>query len=1046
MTYRLALDVGPNSVGWWRFPLAPSAHGPTEAPRYRITGSLGGGVRLFSDGRNPQDKTSFAVARRLARSMRRRRDRYLRRRADLLKLLVDCRLLPEEQEARRALAKLDPFALRAAALNEPLAPFELGRALFHLNQRRGFRSNRKTDRADSEAGMVRLGADRLAKLMQQDDARTLGEFLHRRRQSGEWVRARKRPMPNEKGKLEDRFDIYPQRDMVEREFDRIWQAQAPHHPGLLTDDAYRRLRRVIFHQRPLKPVEPGRCTFNYAEYRLPWADPAAQRRRIYEQANQLKVGPVGGSAAGLSREQRDQVAGALLAYPKRSFDQLRKLLKLPPDHRFNLESERRTELRGDETAAVLAHRDRFGKAWRGLPLERQRRIVDRLLHEEDEERVIDWLMAEAGLTREAAKATADARLPDRFCHVGETATLAILEELEADVVVYSEAARRAGYHHSDFRTGEIHDSLPYYGEWLQEEVRPGSGDPGDDETTRFGRIASPSVHIGLNQLRRLVNELIAHYGPPAQIVVELARELKANAARREEMDRRQTANRRRAEAHREKLRELGQADTGENRLRLRLYDELAPLEHCCPYSGRPISLSMLFTSAVEVDHILPFAQTLDNRVDNRILVAAEANRDKGNQTPYERFGETAVWEAVAARAEKLPAAKRRRFQPDAMEWFRRNEADFLDRHLHDVQYLSRTAKRYLAAVCDPDQIWVTPGSLTALIRGKWRLESLLGGENWKNRKDNRHHALDAAVVGLIDRSFLQRIAQESHRAADQGALEAIEIPMPWPSLREDLKAQLDRIVVSHRPDHGSPGSGRVGKFFKDTAYRVIAPPDRRGVPLVVHRVPLEDLKTAADLDAVRDEQLREVLKAATAGKEGKDFAAALRTVSETHPVFQGLRRVRVTERVSVIPVANGQATAFKWYASGGNYCFDVWRLPNGAWKAEITSLFAAAQIAQTSEIRAGAPTAKKMMRLFQNDAVAIETPEGRRIMRVVKFSINGQMQLADHHEGGNLKARDADKDDYFKYLNVSATALKRLKARKLRITPAGRVFDPGPLE
>lgn len=86
------------------------------------------------------------------------------------------------------------------------------------------------------------------------------------------------------------------------------------------------------------------------------------------------------------------------------------------------------------------------------------------------------------------------------------------------------------------------------------------------------------------------------------------------------------------------------------------------------------------------------------------------------------------------------------------------------------------------------------------------------------------------------------------------------------------------------------------------------------------------------------------------------------------------------------------------------------------------------------------------MTLRQDDMIAIEGPEGRRIMRVVKFSTNGTMQLAEHFEGGALKTRDADKDDYFSYLNTSASGLQKLSARKLRITPGGKIYDPGPLE
>jgi CRISPR-associated endonuclease Csn1 len=52
----------------------------------------------------------------------------------------------------------------------------------------------------------------------------------------------------------------------------------------------------------------------------------------------------------------------------------------------------------------------------------------------------------------------------------------------------------------------------------------------------------------------------------------------------------------------------------------------------------------------------------------------------------------------------------------------------------------------LGKVCDPDQVYVTPGTLTGLLRGKWGLNSLLADDNRKDRTDNRHHAIDAIVI------------------------------------------------------------------------------------------------------------------------------------------------------------------------------------------------------------------------------------------------------------------------------------------------------------
>src|SRR3546814_9170555 len=75
---------------------------------------------------------------------------------------------------------LDPYDLRKRGLDERLEPHEIGRALFHLNQRRGFKSNRKAERKsgdDKESGKIATGAKALDIAMEEDGARTYGEFL-----------------------------------------------------------------------------------------------------------------------------------------------------------------------------------------------------------------------------------------------------------------------------------------------------------------------------------------------------------------------------------------------------------------------------------------------------------------------------------------------------------------------------------------------------------------------------------------------------------------------------------------------------------------------------------------------------------------------------------------------------------------------------------------------------------------------------------------------------------------------------------------------------
>ena len=175
----------------------------------------------------------------------------------------------------RALTQLDPYELRARALDHPLTPFELGRALFHLNQRRGFKSNRKAGDDENAAKKIRADIDALRKAIEETGVRTLGEFLARRTATGGAVRAR------------SGLGLYPDRSLYEAEFEVIRRAQAPHHT--LRMDQWDSLQDIIFFQRPLKPVDPGWCLLEAGEPRAAKALPVAQEFRMLQEVNNLRV-------------------------------------------------------------------------------------------------------------------------------------------------------------------------------------------------------------------------------------------------------------------------------------------------------------------------------------------------------------------------------------------------------------------------------------------------------------------------------------------------------------------------------------------------------------------------------------------------------------------------------------------------------------------------------------------------------------------------------------------------------------------------------------
>ena len=145
------------------------------------------------------------------------------------------------------------------------------------------------------------------------------------------------------------------------------------------------------------------------------------------------------------------------------------------------------------------------------------------------------------------------------------------------VLGYSDAVIEAGYpHHSDFRNEQAHERLPYYGEILTRDAvgaDPEKDPDVDGEPARYGRIANPTVHIGLGQLRRLVNRLIELYGKPEEIVVELARELKMNQEQKLNQQRQQRDGRERNKRFVEMLEGAEEPVSADTLRKLRLWEE-----------------------------------------------------------------------------------------------------------------------------------------------------------------------------------------------------------------------------------------------------------------------------------------------------------------------------------------------------------------------------------------------------------------------------------------------------------------------------------------
>ena len=995
MRYRLALDLGTTSIGWAMLRL--NQHDKPHAV-------IRAGVRIFNDGRVPKTGEALAVQRRLARQQRRTRDRSLRRKNKLINMLVRFGFFPENPAERKSLERLNPYELRAKGLEQQLKPEQFARALFHLAQRRGFKSNRKTDRGDTESGVMKAAIAETKQEIETLGCRTIGEYLYKRLQSGLGTRARLRDKPKVKGGSTKAYDLYTERSLVEKEFDVLWNVQSRFAPELFTLEKREALRDTIFHQRDLRPVKPGRCTLFPEEERAPLALPSQQRFRICQEVNNLRKIDEHLCSVELTRTEKAKLVQALSLARKKTFEQLRKTIGY--EGQFNLEDAGagRAELKGNETSVAIGKI--IGKDWLNYSLSEQDKLVLMLLNIESESELIDKLQEEFGLSEAVAKKLSGTSLVSGYGALSRKAIDLILPFLEQGVT-YDKAVAAADIpSHSDLTwqvKREVTDQLPYYGEVLQRHVGFGTGDPKDAPEVRFGKIANPTVHICLNQLRLIVNLIIKRYGRPDEVVIEVARDLKLSREKKNEIARKQKKNQEKRDQVRKEIAAILECDeslvTGEDIEKWLLWEELNPgraLDRCCPYTGKQISAVDLLSKSFEIEHILPRSRTLDDSRSNKTVSYWKANRLKSNMTPWEarEIFEAQGWsyEDILKRAENLPPNKRYRFGADGYKIWLREDSDFLSRELTDTQYISRIAREYVSLVC-PKNTYVIPGRMTAMLRHCLGLNTILSDDDKKNRNAHRHHAVDACVIGITDRSLLNKIATASARGEEMNDRRLQRtVEEPWTGFRESVRRAVERINVSHRPEHSYEG-----QMHDQTAY------------------PIDE--------------------------NGQGWKKEVKSNGQTE-----------WKKVSVIPIvsqkaaqrhgylADGSLRPYKGYSGNSNFCIEITVNEKGKWQAEFVTTFDAYQIARKfgkdklygKESQSGH---KLVMRLMKKDIVSMVDADGcRKLYLLHKFSTNGVLSFAPINES-NVSARVAE--GVFKFVSKTAGSLQKSKAKLVTLSPLG---------
>lgn len=992
--WRLGLDLGTNSIGWSVFSLDDD----NEILKLEDMG-----VRIFSDGRDPKTKEPLAVARRSARAQRKLIYRRKLRRKQAFRLLQSQGLFPATKEECVKLKFLNPYELRIKALDEKLEPYELGRALFSLAVRRGFKSNRKDANQEETSDNKKVSEKLDQKGMQtalenaikETGCRTITEFLFKYQGQNKGLRF-----------APGRMTYYPTRKMYEDEFSQIRVQQIQYYSQIDWDAIY----KAIFYQRPLKPQPRGFCLYEKDKERTFKAMPSAQKLRILQDIGNLAYYDGVSKTKTEVNDDQDKILYELLnSKDKVTFDQIRKALNLSASNSFNLE-ENRDFLIGNPTSVKLRSKNRFGKLWDEIPLEEQDLIVETIITA-DEDSSVYKVIEKYDLTQEQR----DFIVKNTVLQSGTTmlckeVSEKLVKQMEtfADLK-YDKAVESLGYKFSD-QTVEKCELLPYYGKILTGStmgIDPSA--PESNPEKKYGKISNPTVHVALNQTRVVVNALIKEYGKPTQIAIELSRDLKNSVEKKAEIARKQNQRAKENIIINDKIGELYKVafpgksfyPNRNDRLKYRLWEELG-LGNKCLYCGKGISGAEIFTKEIEIEHILPFSRTLLDAESNLTVAHSSCNAFKAERSPYEAFGSNPTgynWQEIVQRANNLKnTSKKNKFSPTAMESFEK-DSSFIARQLSDNQYIARAALRYLKCLVDnPADVWATNGSMTKLLRDKWEMDSILCrkftekevsalglkpeqiGNYKKNRFDHRHHAIDAVVIGLTDRSMVQRLATKNSHKGNR-----IEIP-ELPILRSDLIDKVKNIVVSFKPDHGAEG-----KLSKETLLGKIK---LHGKEVYVCRENIVSL-SEKNLDDIVDEKIKEIVKEYVNQHKGEKIDSILTSFSNE----TGIKKVRCINRVQT-PIEITSGSVPRYLAPEDYFAAVIWEIPGDkkTYKAqyirrnEVEKNSKGINVVKASVLEKGKPhaAAKEICMLHKDDYLEFSDNGKMYLSRVMGFSATNQ--------------------------------------------------------
>ncbi len=917
MAYRFGLDIGIASCGW----------SILDLQKGRIVDF---GVRIFETAEMPKTGESLNVPRRDARGQRRRLRRRALRMEDIRALFVKAGLFTSSDAFLEKMNMVHEkehsvWKLRAQALDTLLEPWEWTRVLIHLAKRRGYRSNRrveqvaetaqkqaedqKTDKkAAEESKQVSRGIALLREKQHEGAYRTVGETIAKHAAYAKYKR-------NRHGNHQYHMD----RTMVHEEAQLLFASQRHFGNPYASLELEEQYMDIAFRQRPFASRATlerliGKCTFEKNENRAPKHSYSSERAVMLQKINNLRLVQDGkirstpdenGNAMYLTATQRHTLIALVLDQKEVTYKSIRKALQLPDTVTFHgityptkkADNTTKTKKKDDpETAVVM--RMKFYHAvksalatdhpstWQSLV--EQPAMFDALgdiltLCKNDDE-------LEDGMRQLCFDDSAIVALkPLNFskpANLSYKAYAKLLPFLE-NGLTYDKACAQAGY---DFRdqTHVKHRLLPPI--------------PTDE-------VRNPVVLRALTQARKVLNAMVRTYGTPEAVHIEVARELSKPFDERGKIKKKIEENREKNQKVKDDLK--NNFPLFKNRdakpfdaMKYKLYKE----QNCkCVYSGETIDLDRLFepkeTGYVEVDHILPMSRTMDDSYMNKVLVLQRENRNKGNRTPYEWFGDnTEKWAWFEGFVDNLPYKKRMNLLRKSLN--QEEKKDFMSRHLNDTRYIARFFTNFVRnhLIIENNKVVCVNGQLTAFLRTHYGLKKL------KDRTEDVHHALDAILIAVADEKKMHRISIHHKRKElygtkvnehvidpeTGGILEDTYLitqydrderfPLPWNDFRKEVLCRFGIDPRKEKTGEQAPEKSALTPWelldqCSLSQYHEITEQEKKWIrPLFVSRAPTRKINGKAHEDTVKGLRWRDT-------KEIKVKKTTLSSIVGEHKTF-----------------------------------------------------------------------------------------------------------------------------------------------------------------